>query len=65
MSKVNRRHVSLPPEFFASTERVFDGDSSQQANDELSASEVFGDDALREERAISAAESEGLATQED
>ncbi|NUU04591.1 hypothetical protein [Herbaspirillum robiniae] len=65
MSKVSRRRISLPPDFFVSTERIFDGDSSQQANDDLAASEVFGDDVLREERAICAAESEGLAIHED
>lgn len=65
MSKVHRRSTFLSPETFSSTERVFEGEFSQQAEDDLAAEEVFGRDAVREEREICAAESEGLAIHED
>lgn len=65
MSKVNRRRALLSPEVFSSTERIFDGDSSQLADDDLAAAELFGVDVDREERAICAAEDEGLAIHEN
>ncbi|MFJ3046083.1 hypothetical protein ACIPEN_09640 [Herbaspirillum chlorophenolicum] len=65
MSKVIRRHSFGLPKDFPSTDRIFDGDSSQKFSDDLAAKEVLGDDAACEEKAIHAAEAEGFATYDD
>ena len=65
MSKVNRwREFSLT-KTVAASEKDDEADLSTRNDEKLAASQIFGADAVRDQQAILAAESEGLAIQED
>ncbi|WDZ95209.1 hypothetical protein Herbaro_17195 [Herbaspirillum sp. WKF16] len=48
MSKANRRRINPAPQVFPSTDRIFQGEFSLQADDDLAAEEVLGHDAIKE-----------------
>lgn len=65
MSKVNRWREFSFIKTVSSPEKGVEADLSTRNDEKLAASPIFGADAVRDQQAISAAESEGLAIQED
>ncbi|MBW9334267.1 hypothetical protein FEE59_12165 [Herbaspirillum sp. RU 5E] len=65
MSKVNRWREFSFIKTVSSPEKGIEADLSKRNDEKLAASQIFGADAVRDQQAILAAESEGLAIQED
>ncbi|AON55769.1 hypothetical protein [Herbaspirillum seropedicae] len=65
MSKVNRWREFSFVKTVSSPEKGIEADLLTRNDEKLAASQIFGADAVRDQQAILAAESEGLAIQED
>ena len=65
MSKVNRWRAFSATKTVAPPERSLEADWPPRTGGKLTASQIFGSETLGDEQAILAAESEGLAIQED